>query len=93
MSKHKSEDYKITAVKYYIKSNKTQEEVCKIFECSPRSLMRWVERYNKEGSILAKSFTGDDGKIHIINNWGDEKDLIFVTISEWRDVRLKEIGI
>ncbi len=54
-SKHKSEDYKITAVKYYIKSNKTQEEVCKIFECSPRSLMRWVERYNKEGSIKRHS--------------------------------------
>ena len=54
-SKHKSEDYKITAVKYFIKANKTQEEVCKIFECSPRSLMRWVERYNKEGSIKRHS--------------------------------------
>lgn len=51
LSKHKSEDYKITAVKYYIKSNKTQEEVCKIFGCSVRSLMRWIERYHKEGSI------------------------------------------
>ena len=46
-SKHKSEDYKITAVKYYIKSNKTQQEVCNIFNCSPRSLLRWVERYKK----------------------------------------------
>ena len=51
MSTHKSEDYKITAVKYYLKTNKTQEEVCEIFNCSPRSLMRWVERYNKENSI------------------------------------------
>ncbi len=54
-SKHKSEDYKITAVKHYLKTNKTQEEVCKIFECSSRSLMRWVNRYNKEGSIKRHS--------------------------------------
>ena len=50
-SKHKSEDYKLSVVKYYLRANKTQEEVCKIFECSPRSLMRWVERYDKEKSI------------------------------------------
>ena len=37
---HKSEDYKISAVKYYLNSNKTQEEVCNIFKCSVRSLMR-----------------------------------------------------
>jgi len=54
-SKHKSEDYKITAVKYFIKTNKTQEEVCKIFGCSSRSLMRWIERYKKEGSIKRHS--------------------------------------
>jgi hypothetical protein len=28
MSKHKSEDYKISAVEYYLDHNKTQEEVC-----------------------------------------------------------------
>jgi transposase len=48
---HKSEDYKISAVKYYLDSNKTQEEVCNIFKCSVRSLMRWVERYEDEYSI------------------------------------------
>jgi hypothetical protein len=34
MSKHKSEDLKISAVEYYLDSNKTQEEVCNIFKCS-----------------------------------------------------------
>ena len=48
---HKSEDYKISAVKYYLDSNKTQEEVCNIFKCSVRSLMRWVERYENENNI------------------------------------------
>ena len=50
MTKHKSEDYKLSAVKYFLKGEKTQEELCKIYECSVRSLMRWVDRYkvNKE---------------------------------------------
>jgi transposase len=50
-TKHKSEDYKISAVEYYLNSNKTQEDVCDIFKCSVRSLMRWVERYENEDSI------------------------------------------
>ena len=38
--KHKSIDYKLNAVDYYLTENKSQQEVCKIFKCSPRSLMR-----------------------------------------------------
>jgi len=51
MPSHKSTDYKLTAVNYYLVEDKTQEEVCKIFKCSPKSLMRWVERYKKEGNV------------------------------------------
>ena len=51
MPTHKSKDYKETAVNYYLVEDKTQEEVCKIFKCSPRSLMRWVERYKKDGNV------------------------------------------
>jgi len=51
MPSHKSKDYKETAVQYYLVEDKTQEEVCKIFKCSPRSLMRWVERYKKDGNV------------------------------------------
>ena len=51
MPTHKSSDYKLTAVQYYLVEDKTQEEVCKIFKCSPRSLMRWVERYKKDGNV------------------------------------------
>lgn len=39
---HKSNDYKKCAVEHYLTSGKTQEETCKIFKCSVRSLMRWV---------------------------------------------------
>jgi transposase-like protein len=45
MPTHKSNDYKLTAVQYYLVEDKTQEEVCKIFKCTPRSLMRWVNQY------------------------------------------------
>lgn len=40
---HKSNDYKLSAVNYYLVEDKTQEEVCKIFKCSRRSLMQWIK--------------------------------------------------
>jgi len=52
---HKSEDFKISAVEYYLDSNKTQEEVCNIFKCSVRSLMRWVERYENDDNIKRRN--------------------------------------
>ena len=51
MPKHKSEDYKLSAVKYYLKSKKTQEEICNIFDCSPRSLKRWTDKYTRDKTI------------------------------------------
>ena len=32
--KHKTEDYKISAVKYYINNEISMDEVCEIFECN-----------------------------------------------------------
>jgi len=45
MSKHKSTDYKLTAVKYYLKGKNSLDDVCHIFNCFPKSLYRWVKRY------------------------------------------------
>ena len=36
MSKHKSEDYKITAVKYYLENNTNYTKTCDIFKCSEK---------------------------------------------------------
>ena len=33
-SKHKGEDYKKSAVKYYLLGDKSQIEVCNIFKCN-----------------------------------------------------------
>lgn len=51
VNSHKSEDLKTNAVEYYLIGDKTQQEVCKIFKCSPRSLVRWAEKYIKDGNI------------------------------------------
>ena len=51
MPTHKSNDYKLTAVQHYLVEDNTQEQVCKIFQCSPRSLMRWVKQYQKDGTV------------------------------------------
>ncbi len=34
MPKHHTEDYKISAVKYYLKHNISMEKTCEMFECS-----------------------------------------------------------
>jgi transposase len=47
MSKHKSEDYKITAVEYYLENDTNYTKTCNIFKCSERSLKRWIERYEE----------------------------------------------
>jgi len=64
MPHQKSSDYKETAVQYYLVEDKSQEEVCKIFKCSRRSLMRWVEKYKKDGKITGYERTPKSYKVH-----------------------------
>ena len=47
-------DLKLKAVHYYNKIH-NYVKVCEIFECSERSLKRWVERYNKNKNINRKT--------------------------------------
>jgi len=44
--KHKTEDYKLSAVKYYLSNSFSLDYVCNIFGCKKQSLTRWVKRYN-----------------------------------------------
>ena len=53
MPKHHSEDYKLSAVKYHLQID-NQVKTCKIFKCSERSLMRWVDKYKKSCEIKRK---------------------------------------
>ena len=54
MPTHKSSDYKLSAVKYYLSHFKNQVQTCKIFGCSERSLMRWVKKYKSTNNITRK---------------------------------------
>ena len=54
MSKHHSEDYKISAVEYYLNNDITLREVCKIYKCDYRSLYRQTKRYELYNEIKRK---------------------------------------
>lgn len=51
MSNHKSEDYKQSAIDYYLVNDVSQVDTCKIFKCSPRSLMRWLKKSENTGTL------------------------------------------
>ena len=48
---HKSEDYKISAVKYYLKNKENKRKTCKIFDCKKSTLQRWIQRYNSTKNL------------------------------------------
>ena len=51
--KQKGDDYKITAVKYYLDNNDTMDNTCKIFNCKKPSLHRWFQ-INKTKKNISK---------------------------------------
>lgn len=57
MTKHKTEDYKISAVKYYLKNNKDDgyKKTCKIFDCKKSTLRDWVKRYKTSKNLTRKN--------------------------------------
>lgn len=61
--KHKSEDYKLSAVKYYLENETSYSKTCEIFKCSERSLKRWIERYNDLGNIKRQNRESESYKI------------------------------
>jgi transposase len=70
MGIHKSSDYKLLAVQYYLDMDEPSlKNTCKIFKCSKYSLVRWVRRYiniatvenkkRKEGSYKVRQIHVD----------------------------------
>jgi transposase len=52
---HKSEDYKISAVKYYLKNKDNIRKTCKIFDCKKSTLQRWIKRYKTSKNITRRN--------------------------------------
>ena len=47
IKKHKTQDCKITAVKYYLQNDKSLNDICNILVCKKTSLRRWIMKYKK----------------------------------------------
>jgi transposase-like protein len=56
MTKHKTEDYKISAVKYYLNNDKGDgyKKTCKIFDCKKSTLRDWIKRYNTSKNLTKR---------------------------------------
>ena len=57
MTKHKTEDYKISAVKYYLNNDKGDgyKKTCKIFDCKKSTLRDWIKRYNTSKNLTRRN--------------------------------------
>ena len=53
--KHKGYDYKISAVKYYLKNKDNIRKTCKIFDCNKSTLQRWIQIYKTNKNLTRKN--------------------------------------
>jgi transposase-like protein len=53
--KHKSPDYKLSAVNYYLNHNIGYDNTCKIFDCKKSSLKRWIHKYKTSKNLSRKN--------------------------------------
>ena len=63
MKPQHTEDYKQTAVKYYLEHNEDMRDTCEIFNCKFQSLARWVEIYKQKGNTNRKTRKNHNLKI------------------------------
>jgi transposase len=53
---HKSKDYKISAVKYYLNNKDNNiRKTCKIFDCKKSTLQRWIKRYKTSKNLTRRN--------------------------------------
>jgi transposase-like protein len=57
MTKHKTEDYKNSAVKYYLNNDKGDgyKRTCKIFDCKKSTLRDWIKRYQTSKNLTRRN--------------------------------------
>ena len=57
MTKHKTEDYKISAFKYYLNNDKGDgyKKTCKIFDCKKSTLRDWIKLYNTSKNLTRRN--------------------------------------
>ena len=60
---HKTEDFKLSAVTFYLKNKDKLRKPCKIFGCTKSSLQRWVQRYKTQKNLTRHNRTPISYKI------------------------------
>jgi transposase len=57
MTKHKTEDYKNSAVKYYLNNENGDgyKRTCKIFDCKKSTIRDWIKKYKKTKNLTRKN--------------------------------------
>ena len=57
MTTHKTEDYKKSAVKYYLTNDKGDgyKRTCKIFDCKKSTLRDWIKRYQTSKNLTRRN--------------------------------------
>lgn len=63
MPSHHSHDYKLSAVRLYLKT-KSLRRTCEAFECEKSSLERWIQRYLETGDVSDKKRSGRPRKVN-----------------------------
>ena len=53
--KHKSVDYKLSAVNYYLNHEDGYDNTCKIFDYKKSSLKRWIQRYKTSKNLTRRN--------------------------------------
>jgi transposase/transposase-like protein len=82
--KHHTEDYKETAVKYYLENKEDMRNTCKIFNCKFQSLARWIKTYKNKGNINRKTRKNHNLKItHEIEKFIKEYVRKYNTTTLW----------
>jgi transposase len=61
--KHKSVDYKLSAVNYYLNHEDGYDNTCKIFDCNKSTLQRWIQRYKTSKNITRRNRKSTSYKI------------------------------
>ena len=65
MTKHKTEDYKFSAVKYYLNNENGDgyKKTCKIFDCKKSTFRDWIKKYQTSNNLTRKNRTPISYKI------------------------------
>lgn len=63
MGKHHSDDYKETAIKYYMTTNDSLRNTCAIFGCCHTSLTRQINQYEENGNVKRKQRNNKNIKV------------------------------